>query len=93
MTASDHTEEEQVGSRVTDELDEWFLDEFPFLSGGCDHVEHRVDRELHGDFQRLDNLPDGRAAPETGQALIPNSSEQLLDVWVGHELHINTKRP
>ncbi len=60
---------------MTDEFDEWFLDEFALFRAGCDHVEHRVNREFHGDFQSFDHLPDGRAAPEAGQTLIPNGSQ------------------
>lgn len=71
---------------MTNEFDERFLDEFPLFRRWRNHVEHRVNGELGCDFQRLDDLADGRAATESRQTLVPNSSQQLLHVCVSYKL-------
>ena len=47
------TQEEEVRSRVTDKLDEGFLEERSFFGGGSQNVKHRMERETNGDGKDL----------------------------------------
>ncbi len=71
---------------MTNEFDERFLDEFPLFRHRRNHVQHRVNGELGRNFDRLYDLADSRAATESRQTLVPDSSQQLLHVCVSHKL-------
>ena len=80
------TEEEEVRCRLTDELDERFLDEAALLRVWSHDVEHGMDRELTGYTCSLNKLTHHGLTPEAGQTLVPDGAQQLLHVWMCHKL-------
>lgn len=71
---------------MDEKLHEWFAHEFSPLRVRVDHVNGAVHGKQDGDLDDLHRLSDKRHPSESWQALVPDGGEELLDVWVCHEL-------
>ena len=70
---------------MTDELDEWILDEVPGRSVGGQHEHDTVVGEHDTEAEDEEGLHDDVAASEAGDSFIPDTSQQLLNIRVSHE--------
>ena len=62
-------------------------------TSGCQNVQQAVDGEQQGDLTHFHQLLDGTLPPESWQSFVPDSAQQLLDVWMGHELRNRSNCP
>lgn len=72
---------------MDDKLDEGLADEPAKVAHGSDEVDDGQKRESKGDGEDDGHLGHQAAASEAGQAVIPQRRQELLVVWVRHELH------
>ena len=70
---------------MTDELDEWFLDELPGLSGGGQHVHEAVVGEHDAELEDQERLVDDVVSPEPRNSLVPDASQQLLHIGMSYK--------
>lgn len=72
---------------MDEELHEGLAYELAPLTLWGNHVDHAVEREQQSHLDNLRELLHDRHPAETGQTVVPESGQQLLDVRVCHELH------
>lgn len=71
---------------MADELDERFLHKLSQNRWRCNHVDHAVHRKHHAESGHLHYLAHHSFATESWQPFVPDGSQQLLDIRMGHEL-------
>lgn len=79
---------------MDEKLHEGLAHQFASIRLGSNHVEAAVEGEEDNDFHDLHELLKHRHPSEPRQSVVPQGSEQLLDVGVRHELntfHSNEK--
>lgn len=77
---------------MADELDERLLHELAHLRVGRHQINGAVHRKHGAQLGHLRQLADHRLAPESGQPVVPDGGQQLLNVRMGHELDEKSKR-
>lgn len=71
---------------MNDEFDERLFHEFSFLRIRCENVNGAVHGKHTAELRHLRQLAYHAFAAETGQTIVPQRRQQLLNTWMSHKL-------